>query len=37
MRKILDSTFINKIGWKPKISLRQGLNYTIDWYNKEYN
>ncbi|MBC8304665.1 MAG: NAD-dependent epimerase/dehydratase family protein, partial [Pelagibacterales bacterium] len=37
MRKILDSTFINKIGWKSKISLTQGLNYTIDWYNKEYN
>ena len=37
MRKILDSTFINKIGWKSKISLTQGLNYTIDWYKKEHN
>ena len=37
MRKILDSTFINKLGWKSKVSLTQGLNYTIDWYNKEYN
>jgi len=37
LRKILDTTFINKLGWKSKISLTQGLNYTIDWYNKEYN
>ena len=37
MRKILDSTLINKIGWKSKISLTQGLNYTIDWYKKEHN
>ena len=37
MRKVLDTTFINKLGWKSKISLMQGLNYTIDWYNKEYN
>ena len=37
LRKILDTTIINKLGWKSKISLTQGLNYTIDWYNKEYN
>ncbi len=37
LRKILDSSFINKLGWRAKISLTQGLNYTIDWYNKEHN
>ncbi len=37
LRKILDSSFINKLGWKSKISLTQGLNHTIDWYNKERN
>ena len=37
LRKILDNSFINKLGWKSKISLKQGLNYTIDWYNKEHN
>ena len=37
LRKILDSSFMNKLGWRSKISLTQGLNYTIDWYNKEHN
>ena len=37
MRKILDTTFINKLGWKCKIPLQQGLNHIIDWYNQEYN
>jgi len=37
LRKILDCSFINKLGWKSKISLTQGLNHTIDWYNKEHN
>ena len=37
LRKILDSSFINKLGWKSKISLTQGLNHTIDWYTTEGN
>ena len=37
MSKSLDNSFINKLGWKSKTSLTEGLNYTIDWYNKEYN
>ena len=37
LRKILDTSLINKLGWRSKISLAQGLNYTIDWYNKEHN
>ncbi len=37
MRKILNSNFINELGWKPKINLTKGLSYTIDWYNREYN
>jgi len=37
LRKILDSSLIKKLGWQSKISLTQGLNYTIDWYDKEHN
>tara|TARA_B100000579_G_scaffold425516_1_gene431351 strand:+ start:1256 stop:2227 length:972 start_codon:yes stop_codon:yes gene_type:complete len=37
LRKRLDNSFINKLGWKSTTSLTEGLNYTIDWYNKEYN
>ena len=37
LRKILDTSLIHKLGWRSKISLTQGLNYTIDWYNKEHN
>lgn len=30
--KILDSSLINKIGWKPKIHLRDGIKSTYQWY-----
>ena len=36
-RKILDNRVIKKLGWKPKISLNEGLNKTLDWYYKNYN
>ena len=36
MRKILDSNFINKMGWKSNTTLNQGLRYTIDWYINKY-
>tara|TARA_B110000967_G_C18532223_1_gene386459 strand:- start:174 stop:653 length:480 start_codon:yes stop_codon:yes gene_type:complete len=36
MRKILDSTLIKSLGWKPKIKIKDGLNETIKWYKKNY-
>ena len=37
LRKILDTKFLNKMGWKSSISLNRGLKNTIDWYNNKYN
>ncbi len=31
-RKLLDTTRINDLGWKPQISLRDGLASTYEWY-----
>ena len=31
-RKLLDSSKINKMGWKPEIGLRAGVIKTYDWY-----
>ena len=36
-RKILDNRVIKKIGWRPKVSLTEGLVKTLDWYYKNYN
>jgi GDP-L-fucose synthase len=33
-RKVLDVARIQKLGWAPKISLRDGIQSTIDWYKK---
>jgi len=33
-RKFLDSSLINKLGWKPKINLDEGLKLTFDWYKE---
>ncbi len=35
-RKLIDSSKISNLGWKAKTSLQEGLKYTIDWYNKNY-
>ena len=37
MQKILDNRIIKKLGWKPKISLIEGLKKTLDWYYKNNN
>jgi GDP-L-fucose synthase len=31
-RKLLDSSIINKSGWKPNINLKNGLSLTYSWY-----
>ena len=36
MRKILDSSLIRSLGWKPKIEIKEGLKETINWYKKKY-
>ena len=33
-RKVLDVTRVQKLGWAPKISLRDGIQSTIDWYKE---
>ncbi|MCY3725607.1 MAG: GDP-L-fucose synthase [Rhodobacteraceae bacterium] len=33
-RKLMDSSKINKMGWKPKIPLRKGIKHTINEYRK---
>ena len=36
-RKILDNSLLNKLGWKPTISVKDGLKSTIDMYIKDIN
>mgnify|MGYP001309002179 CR=1 FL=1 len=36
MRKILDSTLIKSLGWRPKITIKKGLSETINWFKKNY-
>ena len=33
-RKVLDSTKINNLGWKPAITLDQGIAATVEWYQE---
>lgn len=33
-RKVLDSSRVKSLGWTPKISLKDGIRSTIDWYRK---
>ncbi len=34
-RKVLDTTNLRRLGWKPKIDLRDGIASTIEWYKSE--
>ena len=35
-RKVLDSTRIEKLGWKPGTSLEAGIRHTYDWYRAQF-
>ena len=35
-RKLLDSSLINSLGWKSKTTLDEGLEITVDWFNRNY-
>ena len=35
-RKLLDSSLIKETGWKPRITLEDGINSVYDWYLKNY-
>ena len=32
MRKLMDNTRMRKLGWKPKVSLEEGIEKTYQWY-----
>lgn len=36
-RKLMDSGFINSIGWKAKTTLTQGIGITYDWFTNNYS
>jgi len=35
-KKLLDSSKINELGWKPKISLDEGIKLTYQWFQENY-
>jgi len=34
-RKLLDSSYLNNLGWKLKVGLKSRIKKTIEWYKKE--
>jgi len=34
MRKLMDNSRIKKLGWKPKVSLQEGICRTLEWYRR---
>jgi GDP-L-fucose synthase len=35
-RKLLDATRLTQLGWRPRISLREGIRQTYDWYCQKH-
>ena len=36
-RKVLDTTLINSLGWKPTVELRDGIKSTYAWFQESYS
>lgn len=36
-RKLLDSTLVNELGWKPQVNLKDGIASTYDWFLANLN
>ncbi|CAI5941738.1 unnamed protein product [Closterium sp. NIES-65] len=36
-RKLMDSSNLHKLGWKPKVGLKEGLTEVYKWYQENYN
>jgi GDP-L-fucose synthase len=36
-RKLLDTSRLTQLGWRPQISLREGVAQTYDWYCQQSN
>ena len=34
-RKLVDTSLINSMGWAPKISLKEGIKSTVEWYQRQ--
>ena len=34
-RKLMDSTLLHSLGWKPRVALREGIRETYEWYLRE--
>jgi dTDP-D-glucose 4,6-dehydratase len=32
MRKVMDTSRIKATGWEPKVSLREGIEFTYEWF-----
>jgi GDP-L-fucose synthase len=35
MRKLMDNSRMKKLGWKPKVSLEEGIEKTYQWYIRQ--
>ena len=35
--KVLDTSSLKKLGWKPKLSLKEGLKHYYNWYRKNFD
>ena len=35
-RKLLDTSRINALGWKPRMTLREGIRNTYEWFKEHY-
>ena len=36
-RKMIDSSILMRLGWKPKINLKKGLHWTYEWFKENFD